>query len=217
MVRNKKQYALKIIKILEKDLGQVKCALNFSTPFELLTAVILSAQCTDERVNKITKNLFKVYKDTADYANADSLEFENHIKSAGFFRNKAKNIIKSAKLIMNTHNGAVPRTMEELLKLPGVARKTANVVLGVAFGKAAGIAVDRHVIRIANLLKLTKYDNPVKIEEDLMKIVPKQYWIKCSFYIQTLGRRVCKARNPNHEICPLNKICPSFALQKNRC
>ncbi|GHT61840.1 endonuclease III [Endomicrobiia bacterium] len=209
MIKNNKQCVLKIIKVLEKDLGQVKCALNFSTPFELLTAVILSAQCRDERVNKITENLFKRYKNISDYANADISEFENYIKSAGFFRNKAKNIIKSAKLIIDMHNGAVPHAMEELLKLPGVARKTANVVLGNAFGKAAGIAVDTHVIRIANLLKLTKYDDPVKIEKDLMKIVPKEYWIKFSFYIQVLGRRICKARNPNHEICALNKICPS--------
>ncbi|GHT55205.1 endonuclease III [Endomicrobiia bacterium] len=212
MIKNKKQCVLKIIKILEKDLGQVKCALNFSTPFELLTAVILSAQCRDERVNKITENLFKRYKSISDYANADISEFENYIKSAGFFRNKAKNIVKSAKLIIDMHNGVVPHAMEELLKLPGVARKTANVVLGNAFGKAAGIAVDTHVIRIANLLKLTKYDDPVKIEKDLMKIVPKEYWIKFSFYIQVLGRRICKARNPNHEICALNKICPSALI-----
>ncbi|GHT33261.1 endonuclease III [Endomicrobiia bacterium] len=212
MIKNKKQCVLKIIKILEKDLGQVKCALNFSTPFELLTAVILSAQCRDERVNKITENLFKRYKSISDYANADISEFENYIKSAGFFRNKAKNIVKSAKLIIGMHNGVVPHAMEELLKLPGVARKTANVVLGNAFGKAAGIAVDTHVIRIANLLKLTKYDDPVKIEKDLMKIVPKEYWIKFSFYIQVLGRRICKARNPNHEICALNKICPSARI-----
>ncbi|GHT42643.1 endonuclease III [Endomicrobiia bacterium] len=209
MIKNKKQYVLKIIKILEKNSGQVKCVLNFSTPFELLTAVILSAQCRDERVNKITENLFKRYKNISDYANADISEFENYIKSAGFFRNKAKNIIRSARLIIDMHNGAVPHDMEELLKLPGVARKTANVVLGNAFGKAAGIAVDTHVIRIANLLKLTKYDDPVKIEKDLMKIVPKEYWIKFSFYIQVLGRRICKAKAPNHEICALNKICPS--------
>jgi endonuclease-3 len=208
MVKNKKNYMLKIIKILEKEFGNVKCALNFSTPFELLSAVILSAQCTDERVNKITENLFKRYKNIEDYAKADTLEFEKYIRSAGFFRNKAKNIIKSAQLIIDEHNGAVPQIMEELLKFPGVARKTANVVLGNAFDKCEGIAVDTHVIRIAKLLKLTKSDDPVKIEKDLMKIVPKEYWIKISFYIQTLGRRICKARNPSHEVCPLNKICP---------
>ncbi len=212
MERNKKGYTVRIIKILEKNYGHVKCALNFSSPFELLTAAILSAQCTDERVNKITENLFKRYKSVEDYANADILELENYIKSAGFFRNKGKNIIKSAQMVINKYNGDVPQTMEELLELSGVARKTANVVLVSAFGKSEGIAVDTHVIRIANLLELTEYDDPVKIEKDLMKIVPKKYWINFSFMIQTLGRRICKARNPVHVFCSLNKICP--LLQK---
>ncbi|MCA6071779.1 MAG: endonuclease III [Endomicrobium sp.] len=209
MEKSKKKYTLKVIKILEKNFGDVKCALNFSTPFELLVAVILSAQCTDERVNKVTENVFKRYKNINDYAKADILEFEKHIISTGFFRNKAKNIISSAQLITDNYDGVVPQTMEELLVLPGVARKTANVVLGSAFGIMDGIAVDTHVIRIANLLRLTKYDDPVKIEKDLMKVAPKEYWIKFSFYIQTLGRRICRARNPNHSACPLNKICPA--------
>ncbi len=209
MERNKKEYAVRIIKILEKDYGHVKCALNFSSPFELLMATILSAQCTDERVNKITENLFKRYKNVEDYANADILELESYIKSAGFFRNKAKNIIKSAKMIINEYNGDVPQTMKELLELSGVARKTANVVLGSAFGKSEGIAVDTHVIRIVNLLKLTEYDDPVRIEKDLMKTVPKKHWLNFSLMIQTLGRRICKSRNPDHIFCSLNKICPS--------
>ncbi|MCA6070606.1 MAG: endonuclease III [Endomicrobium sp.] len=209
MGKSKKKYALKITKILEKDFGDVKCALNFSTPFELLVAVILSAQCTDERVNKVTENVFKRYKNINDYAKVDVLEFENYIRSTGFFRNKAKNIIRSAQLITDNYDGIVPQTMEELLVLPGVARKTANVVLGSAFGRVEGIAVDTHVIRIANLLRLTKYNDPVKIEKDLMKAVPKEYWIKFSFYIQTLGRRICRARSPNHSTCPLNKVCPA--------
>lgn len=209
MEKDKKKYVLKIIKNLKETFGYIKCPLKFSNPFEILVAVILSAQCTDERVNKITESLFKKYKHLQDYANADISEFENRIKSAGFFRNKAKNIIKSAQMVLRLYDGQVPQTMEELLKLPGVARKTANVVLGHAFCKAEGIAVDTHVIRIANLLKLTKYENPVKIEKDLMAIVPKQYWINFSLLIQTLGRKVCKARNPNHAACPLNKICPS--------
>ena len=208
MEKDKKKYVLKIIKNL-KETDYIKCPLKFSNPFELLIAVILSAQCTDERVNKITQNLFKKYKRLQDYANADISEFESCIKSVGFFRNKAKSIIKSAQMVLRLYDGQVPQTMEELLKLPGVARKTANVVLGHAFCKAEGIAVDTHVIRIANLLKLTKYENPVKIEKDLMLIVPKQYWTNFSLLIQTLGRKVCKARNPNHEACPLNKICPS--------
>ena len=210
MEKNNKEYALKIIKILERNYGNVRCALDFSNPFELLTATILSAQCTDERVNKVTKDLFKRYKGVEDYAGADVFELENYIKSAGFFRNKAKNIIKSARLVVSKYNGNVPQTMEELLDLSGVARKTANVVLGVAFGKAEGIAVDTHVIRIANLLKLTKYCDPVKIEKDLVKIIPQKYWIKFSFLIQALGRRICKARNPAHTVCPLDKICPSL-------
>jgi endonuclease-3 len=209
MERNKKEYAIRIIKILEKDYKCVKCALNFSSPFELLMATILSAQCTDERVNKITENLFKRYKNVEDYANADILELESYIKSAGFFRNKAKNIIKSAKMIINEYNGDVPQTMKELLELSGVARKTANVVLGSAFGKSEGIAVDTHVIRIVNLLKLTEYDDPVRIEKDLMKTVPKKHWLNFSLMIQTLGRRICKSRNPDHIFCSLNKICPS--------
>jgi endonuclease-3 len=209
MGKSKKKYALKITKILEKDFGDVKCALNFSTPFELLVAVILSAQCTDERVNKVTENVFKRYKNINDYAKVDVLEFENYIRSTGFFRNKAKNIIRSAQLITDNYDGIVPQTMEELLVLPGVARKTANVVLGSAFGRVEGIAVDTHVIRIANLLRLTKYNDPVKIEKDLMKAVPKEYWVKFSFYIQTLGRRICRARSPDHSTCPLNKVCPA--------
>jgi endonuclease-3 len=209
MERNKKEYAVRIIKILEKNYGHVKCALDFSSPFELLTATILSAQCADERVNKVTEDLFKRYKSIEGYANADILELENYIKSVGFFRNKAKNIIKSAQMVVNRYNGDMPQTMEELLELSGVGRKTANIVLGSAFGKTEGIAVDTHVIRIANLLKLTEYADPVKIEKDLMKIIPPKYWMNFSFMIQSLGRRICKARNPNHVICPLNELCPS--------
>ncbi|MDR3306971.1 MAG: endonuclease III [Endomicrobium sp.] len=208
MEKDKKRYVFKIIKILKKTYGNIKCPLKFSNPFELLTAVILSAQCTDERVNKITENLFKKYKDLKDYAEANVSEFETCIKSAGFFRNKAKNIIKSAQIVLSLYGGEVPQTMKELLELSGVARKTANVVLGYAFGKTEGIAVDTHVIRIANLLKLTKYEDPVKIEKDLMAVVPSKYWTEFSLLVQTLGRRICKARNPRHAGCPLNKICP---------
>jgi endonuclease-3 len=203
------EYAVRVMKILEKDYGHAKCALNFSSPFELLTATILSAQCADERVNKVTEDLFKRYKNIEDYANGDILELEKYIKSVGFFRKKAKNIIKSARMVVNRYNGDVPQTMEELLEFSGVGRKTANIVLGSAFGKTEGIAVDTHVIRIANLLKLTECDDPIKIEKDLMKIIPPKNWMNFSFLIQTLGRRVCKARNPDHVVCPLNEICPS--------
>jgi endonuclease-3 len=209
MEKDKKKYVLKIVKILRDTYGNIKCPLKFSNPFELLVAVILSAQCTDERVNKVTENLFKKYKKLQEYADADMYEFENCIRSAGFFRDKAKSIIKSAQMVMSLYDGKVPKTMEELIKLPGVARKTANVVLGHAFGKTEGIAVDTHVIRISNLLKLTKQKDPVKIEKDLMSIVPRKDWIDFSLLIQTLGRRICKARTPNHKDCPLNRICPS--------
>jgi endonuclease-3 len=210
MTNNKRRHVLEIIDILKKQFGtKLKCALNFSNPFELLTAVILSAQCTDERVNRITRELFNKYRTIDDYADTNISSFEKDIKSAGFFRNKAKNIVKSANLIRDLYGGIVPDTMHQLIKLPGVARKTANVVLGSAYGKCEGIAVDTHVIRITNLLKLTANVDPVKIENDLMEIIPKKYWINFSFYIQSLGRTICKARNPNHSICPLNKICPS--------
>ncbi|MDR2067293.1 MAG: endonuclease III [Endomicrobium sp.] len=216
MTNNKKNYVLEIINILKSYFGtKLKCALNFSNAFELLAAVILSAQCTDERVNKITKELFKKYKTIDDYADANILALAKDIKSAGFFRNKAKNIVKSANLIRDLYGGIVPDSMHKLIKLPGVARKTANVVLGSAYGKSEGIAVDTHVIRITNLLKVTTNIDPVKIENDLMDIVPKKYWIKFSFYIQSLGRTICKARIPNHSVCPLNKICPSAGKNKS--
>lgn len=209
MKKDKKKYTAEIIKILEKEYGDVQVALEFRKPYELLFATILSAQCTDERVNKVTSVLFKKYKTLKDYANADISEFENDIRSTGFFRNKAKNIINSAKMILDKYQGKVPQTMEELVELPGVARKTANIVLSAAYGKYEGIAVDTHVIRISNLLNLTKHKDAVKIEKDLMKIVPRKNWKNFSLLIQTLGRRVCKARRPGHDFCPLKEICPS--------
>ena len=209
MKKDKKKYTAEIIKILEKEYGDVQVALEFRKPYELLFATILSAQCTDERVNKVTSVLFKKYKTLKDYANADISEFENDIRSTGFFRNKAKNIINSAKMILDKYQGKVPQTMEELVELPGVARPTANIVLSAAYGKYEGIAVDTHVIRISNLLNLTKHKDAVKIEKDLMKIVPRKNWKNFSLLIQTLGRRVCKARRPGHDFCPLKEICPS--------
>jgi endonuclease-3 len=204
----KKEYAAQIIKILSKEYPKTKCALDYARPYELLFAVILSAQCTDERVNKITADLFKRYKTLKDYAQADLSELESIVRPAGFFRNKAKHIKESAKRLIENYGGKVPQTMEEMLTLSGVARKTANVVLGNAFGKNFGIAVDTHVIRIANLLKLTKSQDPVKIEQDLMDLVPQDRWTEVSHLIQTLGRRICKARNPNCKDCPLKNVCP---------
>lgn len=200
----------KFIKILNKEYGKIDIALNFSNVFELLVATILSAQCTDKRVNIVTSSLFQKYKTIKDYAAADIDEFEQDIKSTGFFRNKAKNIIATANIILSRYKGIVPNTMEELIKLKGVARKTANIVLGSGYGISEGIAVDTHVIRLTNLIGLSKSSDPKKIEQDLMKVIPKKYWIKISFLIQTLGRRVCKARTPNHAICPVKHLCKYY-------
>lgn len=199
-----------IIAVLNKEYKGIDIALNFSNVFELLVATILSAQCTDKRVNIVTSSLFKKYKTIEDYANADITCFEEDIKSTGFFRNKAKNIIATANIILKQYNGIVPKTMEELITLKGVARKTANIVLGSGYGISEGIAVDTHVIRLSNLIGLSKSPDPKKIEKDLMKIVPKKYWIKVSFLIQTLGRRVCKARKPDHDICPVKHLCKYY-------
>ncbi len=203
----KQEKVNKIIKILDKEYGDVDIALNFSNVFELMVATILSAQCTDKRVNIVTSTLFKKYKTIKDYANADLKEFENDIKSTGFYRNKAKNIIETANIVLNKFDGVVPKTMEELITLKGVARKTANIVLGSGYGINVGIAVDTHVIRLTNLIGLSKNSDPKKIEQDLMKIIPKKYWKNISFMIQTLGRRVCIARRPKCDICPVNKLC----------
>ena len=199
-----------IIKILDKEYGDVDIALNFSNVFELMVATILSAQCTDKRVNIVTSTLFKKYKTIKDYAKADLKEFENDIKSTGFYRNKAKNIIETANIVLNKFNGVVPKTMEELITLKGVARKTANIVLGSGYGINVGIAVDTHVIRLTNLIGLSKSSDPKKIEQDLMKIIPKKNWKNISFEIQTLGRRVCIARRPKCDICPIKHLCNHY-------
>jgi endonuclease-3 len=178
-------------------------------------AVILSAQCADKRVNEVTKELFKKYKKVADYAGADILEFEKNIRSTGFFRNKARNIIESAKIIVGKFNSKVPNTMEELITLPGVARKTANVVLSEAFGKNEGLAVDTHVKRLSQRLGLSENSNPDKIEKDLMEITSRQDYGKLSNLLIAHGRIICSARNPKCGICILNKDCPSaFVFSK---
>jgi endonuclease-3 len=212
----KQEKVNEIIKILNKEYGNVDIALEFSTVFELLVATILSAQCTDKRVNIVTSTLFKKYKTIKDYAKADIKEFENDIKSTGFYRNKAKNIIATANIILEKFNGIVPKTMEELITLKGVARKTANIVLGSGYGINVGIAVDTHVIRLTNLIGLSKNSDPKKIEKDLMKIIPKKYWRNISFEIQTLGRRVCIARRPKCTICPIKHLCNNYKNQHNK-
>ncbi|MDR3048259.1 MAG: endonuclease III [Elusimicrobiota bacterium] len=204
---DKKSKVLTILKKLGKAYPDTDIALNFSAPHELLFAVILSAQCTDAMVNKTTAILFQKYKTISDYADADIKELENIVHQCGFYHNKAKNIKKSAQMLIDNFSGKVPQNMDDLQKLAGVARKTANIVMSSAFGKQVGIAVDTHVIRIGNILKLTKNADPVKIEQDLMQIVPQKQWKKFSFLIQTLGRRACKARTPNCAICPIKPEC----------
>ncbi|MEM2911753.1 MAG: endonuclease III [Candidatus Bathyarchaeia archaeon] len=200
---------LTIIELLEKAHPDAKIALHYKNPLELLVATILSAQCTDERVNEVTKNLFKKYKTAEDYAEADLKELEKEIRSTGFYRNKAKNIKRCCQILVEKFNSQVPKTMAEMLELPGVARKTANIVLSNAYGVIEGIAVDTHVRRVAKRLGLTANEDPNKIEADLMKIVPKIYWMRITDLLIFHGRRVCKAKHPACGVCVLNKICPS--------
>lgn len=204
-----KARALKIIELLEKEHADAKIALHYDNPLELLVATILSAQCTDERVNMVTKTLFKKYTKAEDYAKADLNELEQDIKPTGFYRNKAKNLKKCCQLLVEKYNSQVPRTMEELLELPGVARKTANIVLSNAYGVIAGVAVDTHVRRLAQRLGLTENSDQDKIEKDLMDIVPKDNWMRITDLLIFHGRRVCMAKKPNCAGCVLNKICPS--------
>ena len=207
--RDNKTRVLKIIELLEKEHSDAKIALDYTNPLELLVATILSAQCTDRRVNIVTKDLFKKYRTAEDYANADIAELEEDIRSTGFYRNKARNIKKCCQILVEKFNSQVPKTMEELLELPGVARKTANIVLSNAYGVVEGIAVDTHVRRLARRLGLSEHENPNKIEGDLMEIVPKGRWKRITDLLIFHGRRICAARKPKCGICVLNKLCPS--------
>ncbi|MCP9915197.1 endonuclease III [Cyanobium sp. ATX 6F1] len=188
---------------------EATCSLDWRTPWELLVATMLSAQCTDERVNKVTPALFERFPDAAAAAAVTGLAVEPYVKSTGFFRNKAKNIVASSRLLMERHGGAVPRSMEELLELPGVARKTANVVLAHAFGINAGVTVDTHVKRLSNRLGLTKQSDPRRIEPELMKLLPQPMWETFSIRLIFHGRAVCNARKPACDGCPLADLCPS--------
>ena len=202
-----KSRADKIRKILRKIYPEVKTQLFYHNSFELLVATILSAQCTDKQVNQVAPVLFKRLKAPADFAAAPLKTIEKLIRPTGFFHNKAKNIKNCAQALLKKHNGEVPQTLEELVKLPGVGRKTANVVLGAAFG-IAGVVVDTHVARISERLGLTENKDPVKIEFDLMKIVPKRAWNDFSLQLIFFGRETCTARKPNCPTCPLKKRCP---------
>jgi endonuclease-3 len=203
----------KIIAGLEKTYPDAHCELNYSNPLELLIAVILSAQCTDKRVNMVTPELFKKYRSAADYADANLAELEQAIKTTGFFRNKARSIKTAGKNIVEKHSGAVPRTMEELRLLGGVGRKTANVVLGNAFNINVGVVVDTHVTRLANRLGLTKHSDAEKIEQDLMQLVPREQWTLFSHLLIWHGRRRCFARKPDCAGCEIAKICPRVGVK----
>lgn len=208
-----KERSQKIIRALKKTYPDATCALNHGNPLELLIATILSAQCTDERVNIVTSTLFRKYRQVADYANADPAELEKDINSVTFFRNKTKSIQAMARSLIEKHNGEVPKTLEELVQLAGVGRKTANVVLGTAFGIPTGVVVDTHVSRLTQLLKLTDSKTPEKIEADLMELLPKNEWIDFSHRLIWHGRRVCKARKPDCGNCSLEAYCPSSLLK----
>jgi endonuclease-3 len=206
---DKRTRVLKIIELLEMEYPQAKTALHYTSPLEILVATMLSAQCTDKRVNIVTKSLFKKYRIAEDYANADLAELEEAVRSTGFYKNKAKNIKRSGRMLVEKFNSQVPRTMDELLELPGVARKTANIVLSNAYGIIEGIAVDTHVRRLSKRLGLTENKNPDKIEADLMLIVPKSHWKRITDLLIFHGRNVCMARKPKCNLCSLNKMCPS--------
>jgi len=199
----------RIFTLLKKAYPHAKIALNYSDNWQLLVAVILSAQCTDKRVNIVTRDLFKKYKTIQDYTTVPQSEFEQVIRSTGFFRNKATNIISAARIILEQHNGTVPKTMKEMLTIPGVARKTANVVLGNAYGVVEGIAVDTHVKRLSQRLGLTNHTDPDKIEQDLMRQFPKKDWFDLTYLFIEHGRSVCDAKKPLCNSCMLKKICPS--------
>jgi endonuclease-3 len=210
MRMDKRKRIAEILKKLSQEYaGTPQTALESSSPFELLVATILSAQTTDVQVNKVTKMLFKKYKTVEDFANTQPEKLARDIKSVNFFNNKAKNVHNAARMVIASFGGNVPKTMEELITLPGVARKTANIVLSSAFGINAGIAVDTHVKRLANRLGLTKHLDPVKIENDLISGTPQKEWDNLSHLLIFHGRRICQARNPKHEECILYDICPS--------
>ena len=205
----RKRRTRSIVTRLKREFPDAACALDHANPLELLVATILSAQSTDARVNIVTPALFAKYKSAADYAAADPDVFQGEIHSTGFFRNKTKSILGMAQALEERHEGQVPDTMEALVALPGVGRKTANVVLGNAFGKNEGVVVDTHVGRISGLLKLTKQTDPVKIERDLMELVPRKDWTIFSHLLILHGRKTCIARRPRCESCRINDLCPS--------
>ena len=209
----KKKHARKIVRGLAKTYPDAECALHHDSPFQLLVATILSAQCTDERVNAVTPKLFKKYPTPAELAASKQKDVEKIIHSLGFFRAKATNLRGMAQKLVDDYDGEFPRDLDDMVALPGVGRKTANVLLGTAFGIASGVVVDTHVKRISGLLGLTESKNPVQIERDLMKVLPKQEWVQFSHRMIHHGRQVCIARRPNCKECTLLKWCPRVGLE----
>ena len=212
MIPDREKRTAEITRRLKKAYPDAHCALNHTNPFELLIATILSAQCTDERVNIVTADLFRKYRGPEDFVKVSQQELERDIHSTGFFRNKAKNIKAASQRLIEVYGGEIPRTMEEILTLGGVARKTGNVVLGNAFGIASGVVVDTHVSRLSQRLGLTEQKTPEKIERDLQDLVPKKDWVMFSHWLIFHGRRICQARKPKCRECVLADLCPSFDI-----
>ena len=213
MTKDAKQLAKKVLQVLHQTYPQAVCALEHKNPFQLAIATILSAQCTDERVNIVTKDLFKKYKTPRAFADAKIEELEEDIKSTGFFRNKAKSIKGFATAIVHDFKGEIPRDLEQLIKLPGIGRKTANVILGTGFGIASGVVVDTHVTRLSQRMGLTEETDPVKIEQDLMKLLPESEWIQFSHAMIWHGRQVCIARKPKCSTCGMQGFCPQAGVE----
>ncbi|HOP78545.1 MAG TPA: endonuclease III [Thermogutta sp.] len=213
MPRSPKTIVPKVLEVLKQEYPDASCSLNFSNPLELLVATILSAQCTDERVNQVTKDLFKKYKTAHDYASVPLEELEKDIQSTGFYKNKAKNLRECCRQIEERFGGRVPKELDQLVSLPGVGRKTANVVIGTAYGIPSGVVVDTHVSRISQRLGLTQNTDPEKIEQDLMKLIPQDEWIDFSHRMIKHGRKYCSARNPSCESCPMTAFCPKIGVE----
>lgn len=207
-----KQHARRVVRALKRDYPDAECALHHDSAFQLLIATILSAQCTDERVNLVTAKLFDKYPGAAELAKLPATKIEKLIQSTGFFRNKAKNIKACCQQLVELHGGEVPRDLESLVALPGVGRKTANVVLGTAFGIPSGVVVDTHVGRITRRLGLSEHQDPVKVEADLMSLLPRTQWIDYSHRMIHHGRQICKARKPLCDDCKMNKFCPRLGV-----
>jgi endonuclease III len=210
-----KRLAARVLRQLARTYPQATCALHFQTPLELLVATILSAQCTDTRVNLVTKDLFRKYPSAAHYARAPLAQLERDIQSTGFFRNKAKNIQGCCQSLASQHGGEVPRDMDILVGLSGVGRKTANVVLGTAYGIASGVVVDTHILRLSQRLGLTRQKDPVKVEQDLMAVIPSKQWIDFGHRMIAHGRQICTARKPKCDQCPMNGFCPRIGVEES--